>query len=344
VLLGTAVGEVDEAAGVPQVLLMADGRIAEASTPIDRWFDPRGVACATSNRCVVVGGTASGSGELASVKTTSDAGRTWSSIEPVSSVSGLRSVACTSASRCVAVGWEETRTVNGLILATTDAGQTWRVVERVPGVDTTLADVACQSTPGAIFRSADGGARWSRVALSRRVELTRLACPTTTACVAEGRDLTSFGGVAYVSRDGGRKWKTATYTWLPGPQSKSATYMGGLACATPKRCVAVTSAPIGGFTWVEVSRDGGASWSHVGSPRGVRALTSVSCPETTTCVAIGATTRAAVLTSVDAGHTWRLGAAPPGVSTLSGVWCGRAGCWVSGTRSGDVATELARIR
>jgi photosystem II stability/assembly factor-like uncharacterized protein len=351
VLLGYAIGEIDAAGDVPQVVLLHGGRSSLVATSIDRWFDPKGLVCASASRCVAVGGAASASGERAAALTTSDAGRTWSSVLPVPAVSGLRAVACPSAARCVAVGWEETRTVNGLIMATSDGGRSWQVVERVAGLDNTLADVACPTrstclavgVPGSVLRSTDGGLRWSRIALpDGEAQLSRLSCTAPTACVAEGRNLQNFGGVSLVTRDGGLTWSASTYGWLRGARAEEATSMDGLACASSTRCLAVSYSPAGHWTWVEVTGDGGASWSRAGSPRGVRSLTSVSCRDPEFCVAIGATTHAALVVTRDAGRSWSVESAPAGLASLLGVWCSTAGCWVAGSQGSSGDTELTR--
>ena len=78
-------------------------------------------------------------------------------------------------------------------------------------------------------------------------------------------------------------------------------YLSGVACAGADLCAAVglgTRAIVG-------TRDGGATWTTQGP--GAADLRGVSCPSTTTCVAVGATRSglAAVYRTSDSGHSWQ---------------------------------------
>jgi photosystem II stability/assembly factor-like uncharacterized protein len=339
-LFGDAVGEIDESAGVPQVLILDAAGVHLVRASIDSWFDPRGLVCTSTVRCLSVGGAASAYGEVATVKETSTAGRTWSTSYSLHQVSGLRAITCMTASRCVAIGWVQARTVNGIVLETADAGRSWRVVDRVVGRENTLTDVACPTrttclavgSTDAALRSTDGGAHWSRVVLPQLTgSETVLACSTSSVCVANGTDLVSRGNVAYVTTNAGA-------TWSPSPFAPS--FATGLTCPTVLRCITLSRSY--DDARIVLSSDGGLTWSPAPVVPRMRALRSVSCLGPTWCIAVGAATRPAILVSRDGGMRWNPLAAPPGLSELAGAWCGPSGCWVSGTRTGSGATELAR--
>ncbi len=68
---------------------------------------------------------------------------------------------------------------------------------------------------------------------------------------------------------------------------------------------------------------GGAKWTQVNAPSGVKTLSSISCPSITTCYAVGAGSSGSgvVAATTDGGSSWRQQVAPGGMYGLYGVAC-----------------------
>jgi photosystem II stability/assembly factor-like uncharacterized protein len=164
-----------------------------------------------------------------------------------------------------------------------------------------------------------------------------IACGSSAGCVAVGfRTGAPTGGgpgAAVATTSAGGSWSEASMPMSPSPDPNLS---GGVSCASATLCVAVGGGIGGnsGAPGVEVSTDGGASFTDAALPSGISFLSGVSCPSTTTCFAVGATTSgsAAVLRSTDQGSTWTLLAVPPGIEGLEAVSCADpANCETAGS-------------
>ncbi|HEX4082985.1 MAG TPA: hypothetical protein VHX40_08485, partial [Acidimicrobiales bacterium] len=99
-----------------------------------------------------------------------------------------------------------------------------------------------------------------------------------------------------------------------GDGAPSATgWFNGVACPTATACVAVGQTT-GDKPLVEISDDGGQSFSSVAVPAGV-GLSGVTCPDATHCYAVGGDT---VLSTTDGGESW---SATTGGQQLTSVAC-----------------------
>ena len=106
-------------------------------------------------------------------------------------------------------------------------GQTYcRDIREVPGDPKTIwvaAGAGFQSDLGALFRSKDGGASWSRVNMGYKPQTTIFALafderhPRRMFCAASG-------GEVFASEDGGESW-----TERPLPEGASQVYAMGCA-------------------------------------------------------------------------------------------------------------------
>ncbi len=257
------------------------------------------VACASSGTCVAVGQYAAAKSDDALLVT--GHGSAWSGRSaplPADAAArpaaGLVSVACPAATSCTAVGSYLDDLGNRQGMLVTLRGTTWKA---------TRAPLPAGATvPGA--------------------ELSAVACPAATGCVAVG--LYSADTAGFQVGGAGPAW-AATATPLPARAASSpATTFPGLACQQGT-CVAVGSYTDGAGSrqGLIVSGHGSAMTATTaplpkgaaptqGSP-GAR-LTSVACPSATACVAVGEYTDtsgdAQTLLLTGAGSAWMTARAP----------------------------------
>jgi hypothetical protein len=169
---------------------------------------------------------------------------------------GLTSISCFSTRHCVSGG------PAGVLV--TDDGTHWHVLAETP-------------TPG------HGGVLVDGILVD---QLQLLTCPAPSRCIGA---LTNNNGVPVLRRsaDGGRTWRRVTSSPTFGPSD--------ITCPAIGECLATGSNAHGGE--VLESFDGGRRWSAAPLPTigGASAAgvpspsyTSVSCPDPTYCVALGA--------------------------------------------------------
>lgn len=176
-----------------------------------------------------------------------------------------------------------------------------------------LGSISCPSTTHCVAVAGDGTGRithdggataWQPIYPPGGGGLRSVSCPTATDCWAVGYAAnlgSSDGGWTYqsvidVSHDGGASWAQQS---VPIDADLSS-----ISCPTRSDCWAVASYPSsvvlattnGGTTWqVEYSKGNVPAGDYSGpSPM------AISCPTSTTCVAVGA----ALLTTSDGGVTW----------------------------------------
>jgi photosystem II stability/assembly factor-like uncharacterized protein len=120
-----------------------------------------------------------------------------------------------------------------------------------------------------------------------------------------------------------------------------------IACPSVSVCHAVGTSQVDGtarfVNQAESSTDGGNSWQvdRVRARPGV--LLDLSCPTTTTCLAVGyVSSQAKVLATTDSGVTWRSMPPPVGIPELDQVACvSVASCVLIGVQSPSVTTPAA---
>lgn len=135
----------------------------------------------------------------------------------------------------------------GALLRTADAGESWTTISTLPddalsmscgSPETCVAfGLTSPSTTTPVLRTTDGGRSWSETQL--KASLESVSCATSTMCmvVGEGR---AGRPVAYLTADGGTKWKGTTL-------SSTAGGLYGVSCHSPTFCVA-TGRTGSGFT------------------------------------------------------------------------------------------------
>jgi hypothetical protein len=321
-----------------------------------------GAACPTATTCVVVGGA-----DVATVLTSTDAGRTWASTT-VAGIGALYGVACFDAHNCVAVG-----TAGGVgsdAIAVTHDGQTWTAVASLPAAPA-LSSVSCVApsrcmavgavsggtsgwTAAALF-SADGGATWATAATPTHqgtpTALNAVRCPATQRCFV-------VGGGAWVTDNFGGSWRdisppdgcTATaalclptYSDLTGLDFTDAAHgavVGGEQCGgqVPTKCPSVFFS----------TSDGGGSWKMwPASNNSLAFLEAVRCSGLH-CFALSNGPDGGTVLGTSDGATWAPVGSFNGVQ-LNGIACAPGGpCVVAGqVRSAGIllvaASGLAAI-
>ncbi len=237
-------------------------------------------------------------------------------------------VSCVTPLSCVAVGTSSTGTTNFAAIWRGD-GTTWTPEPLAPPVHTELLDVAC---PSANFCVAVGsellahnvpfvlhwdGQTWVRMTPTKRGIASlyaKISCPTTVFCAASG-SFVSTDQIThpYVATWNGTRWRAPSIPVLSGR-------LNDLDCASPQMCLAVGSVEHPTVIQAPLAIQFSAT-TQVVSPTPLPAassLSTVNCPDTSSCYVIGGTYVASpaghVLLSSFArwtGTTWHPMPTPP---------------------------------
>jgi len=280
----------------------------------------------------------SGSHGTAHILTSTDGGARWVVGSVPAGVTDATAVTCAGATSCVAVGQGTGGSTDGAVaLVSVDAGASW-TRSTVPRSTLPLAAVSCPSTsdcaavagwptnaapgpPGtdAVF-STDGGRTWTAAPLPAAVAaLATVSCTPGGFCLAGGTGpgTTANGNtppVLVASTDGGARWSS-----VPVPTGyfdlghlETTIEIGTVLCTTGEHCLLTgllngTKSGDAFFT-----NDGGATWSESAGwesagGEGPGIPSSISCPSSTTCVAVAMSfsfETATVLVSDDGGASW----------------------------------------
>jgi hypothetical protein len=194
-------------------------------------------------------------------------GKTWalqSTPNSRTAVTELLSVSCPTATACTAIGYKPAAPgfAESSILAAQWNGRMWKL----------------QPVP-----KPTGGAGRMR----------SVACASATYCVAVGISYPNQGmaperPVSVVWN--GSTWKQAP---VPYPQPSDEAELSGVSCSAPTACTAVGyNAPSATVVQPMAERWNGTSWTRQDSPTPAGysnvALSSVSCPASSVCIAVGA--------------------------------------------------------
>lgn len=230
--------------------------------------------------------------------------------QPAPSGTGeLGALSCATARRCWAVGVAGPNPTpssgTSVIDATTNGGVTWKAQQ-----------VAGGSTP----------------------QLSGVACPTATECMAVGSNGLSLpgSGVVVTTSDAGA-------TWSPAVSPQNALVVSSVTCASPIDCTAIVSD--GTSTWAAHSADFGQTWQQEGGlPTGFLPGNDITCVAGGTCIDAGYVPtisghgQGAVAVSADGGQTWALGTVPSGTGVLQSTACLSASdCLAAGTTGTTVS-------
>jgi hypothetical protein len=267
------------------------------------------VSCASSIRCVAVGSYSTGSGRSTPLALNWN-GQSWEQLELhlPSGVTGggLTGIDCPTARVCVAVGTQTGDEDTAPVTAYVD-GMTVELGSAAARDDVAvLVSVSCTSTTActAVGHSSSdiwdrtlvetlAGSDWTIVDSPDRDEfnndLFAISCTSAASCLAVGQH--ERGGR---TRTLAERWDGVSWQLSAAPNSADAFYTGlyGVSCVADTDCVAggaryVYAPPGQSFS----ARWHDGQWSVLtgGSAAGLKPSTfaAVSCPSTTSCVAVG---------------------------------------------------------
>ena len=348
----------------------ASGYVARSSDGGGSWTQTRIVSLASGIRAVSCVGTACLAVGQGGTAGTQDGGRTW--VERAAPPLGrIEALSCSTAENCVVVGAPTPESFLEPAAAwTADAGRTWTQVElpleEVPSLGSVgCAGELCVATgsyfigyprpyfESALLQSTDGGRSWSIVHIEDAMFPTffgAVACPAAAHCrVFAG---TVSGPDLFVTDDRVH-WERRSAGLVPAEASE-------LACADGDHCWVVgpsgnTSAGVP--IVAAVTTDAGLTWTPQSIPSdeyaGAGGLTSIACPTTSRCVAVGDDTNALaqIVVTDDGGATWMRRSTPNNLPAAPwGIGCapGTGTCWATtglfflGTSDGGRHWRIAR--
>jgi photosystem II stability/assembly factor-like uncharacterized protein len=245
------------------------------------------VSCASATHCWAGASDAKGSAIIA----TADGGATWR-VEYTTPRYDITAIDCTSAAHCLAIGYPAEGS-SAAFLETTDGGKVWSAhaaprslalpaaLSCANGSDCWAVGLADDRFDAAVARTTDGGRVWTPDSIPALE--TAMSSPFGISC-ASPADCVVTGQAALTTTNGGKTWtKHAAAEGVP---------LGPLTCPSTRDCYAVfnvTSAvPSNESTYLYTSTNGGVTWKDVlSNPRHVAGLGAISCPSTSTCVAVG---------------------------------------------------------
>ncbi len=229
------------------------------------------VACPTSTTCFAIGSAdnqAESSANDLSMATYSGGSWSWTLAQIISGLGELNSIACPSSTTCVAVGDIGGRgDSNDIAIATigTLSGGVWTwTAENLVNSDSSLYG-----------------------------ELDSISCPSSTTCLAVGVDGNSHGIFTVGTLSGG-VWTWADETTVNSAPSFFFSSLNAISCPTSTDCVAVGQGGLNqGYTIATDATLSGGVWTWATETQLVPdssnwgILNSVSCPDSTTCIAVG---------------------------------------------------------
>ena len=246
------------------------------------------IACPVAALCLTGGSTydAAMQSNLGVLFRSTNEGRTWNRVRLPATVPQVASISCPSATTCVALAFADTTPVAGTILRTTDGGVTWSTVA-LPSTlagSVELTAVSCASSTtclavgpgdtGAVaLVSTDAGSSWHAVTTPGFGDPEVLTCTSTTSCVTAGagQDLGYDEELdSSVTTDGGVTWSTPA-EYATGASAAS------ISCvlATCQLLSAITNLGAPYPPLLDVSSNGGRSWTAVATPSEVETLSGL---------------------------------------------------------------------
>jgi photosystem II stability/assembly factor-like uncharacterized protein len=271
------------------------------------------MSCATISSCTVIAYNADAAGSSSKVFTTSDGGTSWSQSTFPSPASGdfmPSDLTCTGTT-CVTIG-----SIAGPFTHS-EPGSVGRTRGLASREDRLNARGRATSPPrsrqsgsgqgfqgvrtlaGAAYTSDDGGATWS----ASSAPPNALAAPTSSLTCPDAADCYAVAtGAVFQTEDGGRTWRQVSTSGLPGSPSGSSPGWNfiSMSCATSSSCwLTGAASPASPPTSAQAfsigqaqgllasTADGGSTWALSTVPAGVGGVIDVTCPDTSTCFALG---------------------------------------------------------
>ncbi len=269
------------------------------------------IDCVSATNCETIGVAVTGKTASYSLLMTNDGGATWTEIpfgpELPPDVSPT-DVSCTTATSCFASFISLDANGTGVVMATSNGGRTWTSSSTLPPGFQPLA-VECftgghcivtgdrDDTSGMALYSTDGGTSWVPATVPARIGLLgldSLSCESGSECLAltTASATGASPNVVAATTDGGVTWTLTSDGGLPSgaqPYTLSCAlggpcWIGGWLVTSP------TPQLVGGPqpSLLAMSTDGGQTWqaSQLASSLSQGAVTSVSCPDATSCYAM----------------------------------------------------------
>ncbi len=214
-----------------------------------------------------------------------------------------------------------------------DARHCWAV--GVPGPNATMP----AGSATVVVATTDGGTTWSaqRVVGGYTPELSGIACPTKSDCIAVGSNGMS-SGVVITTDDAGKHWVSAT-------TPTGAVTMTSIECMGAAECMALVSN--GTVTWSSQTTDFGETWTQEGNlPPSFVATGALTCTPAGPCLVAGYVPTAAghgsgaIAVSHDGGQTWASASVPSGIGTLQSTACLSVSVCFSG---GSTSTTVSDV-
>jgi len=194
------------------------------------------------------------------------------------------------------------------------------------------------------------GTAWSIVAApsgSSESQLAKVACPSTTSCLAVGHYATATTGRTLTEQ-----WNGSSWTFVASPNATGAikSSLEGVSCPGATSCVAVgSSSDQTGATKTLAAQWNGTSWTIIPSPNPAAVVTSdleaVACATTADCYAVGHSFDGSVNKTLAEhwnGTSWSIVTSPNrnGSGDLHGVSCPSAtSCFAVGESSSKTLVE-----
>jgi hypothetical protein len=297
-----------------------------------------GVSCWSATGCDAVGSNSTAENEIIGLVERWN-GTVWEVQSTPKSTGAkednLESVSCRSASECEATGYAEVAEEKHITLAERWNGTAWSVqsTPTTKGENSNLVGVSCASASECVASGFSqpssgiyaplaelwNGREWkilTTATLPKEDEQPRfesISCPSAKDCIAVGGFFsTSMGSVPLVESYNGSTW---TLQSTPSPEGSIGAGLTGVSCSATSACTAM-----GGYYIVAenaeralIERYNGTSWqlqespSPVGkpAPKGSHwALSAVSCPTASSCVAVGSYDESASGKKLLLGEEW----------------------------------------
>jgi photosystem II stability/assembly factor-like uncharacterized protein len=191
-------------------------------------------------------------------------------------------LSCPSASTCFAGSYISP---NDVIDKTTDGGSKW-TSKTAPAY---ASKISCASAShcvaladGGFMYTTNGGSSWHLVSAPGSPSLSAISCASQSACYAAGTNSSDTGLVVLATSNGGKSWTTRT---LPSGIDD----VGGIACATSKRCVVAGDINKNDESnrVIYATTDSGSRWTKQSVPTGTGDLDDVWCSAKSYCLASG---------------------------------------------------------
>lgn len=302
------------------------------------------VACSTMDKCVAVG---TGPPGVPIILVSQGHGSSWQyapvaapppgQAPPQGIFGGYNEVSCAQ-QHCVATSGSPPQGVP--VAQSYNGGTTWSMV----GIDDagTLPGVTCTSsgaciaagslaTGSPVIAVGDANGAWSLRYRGPATYASALSCPTAQYCVAGfGTGPLPEGAAVAISNDGGTAWE-------PGDVPAGILSISALQCATKVHCLASGQvvAPksvrqdTATVAALLVSGDGGRTWRREPLHMAVGTISSIACPTSAVCYAVGAEPQGplqvpgdVILKTTDGGAKWagqRVPAFPQPPTATSGA-------------------------